>query len=342
MSNVDAAEIAKFSELAHRWWDPNSEFKPLHEINPLRLKWIDQQAPLAGKKVLDVGCGGGILAEAMAAAGATVSGIDLSDKALKVAKLHLYESGHSVDYQLVSAEDFAAQHAGEFDVVTCMEMLEHVPDPASVVAACAQTGQAGRLGVLFDAQPQRQKLSVRRRRRRIHPQAAAARHPRLRQVHPARRTRPHGARGRTRYAGTDRHDLQPADQGLQAGSRYRRQLPAGDAAWGYENHEARWHPRRAVRPRRHPGRHRARPRLRAQPATGAPRPAAAGRRRHPPAGLARRARPARRRLRPASGRRAVCAHARGIPPAVRRQHLPPLAALRRHSRTAGCARAAAA
>ena len=143
MSNVDAAEIAKFSELAHRWWDPNSEFRPLHEINPLRLKWIDTQASLAGKKVLDVGCGGGILAEAMAGAGATVSGIDLSEKALKVAKLHLYESGKNVDYQFVSAEDFADQHAGEFDIVTCMEMLEHVPDPASVVAACARLVKPG-------------------------------------------------------------------------------------------------------------------------------------------------------------------------------------------------------
>lgn len=143
MSNVDAAEIAKFSELAHRWWDPNSEFKPLHEINPLRLKWIDELAPLADKKVLDVGCGGGILAEAMAGTGARVSGIDLSEKALKVAELHLYESGKSVDYELVSAEDFAARHAGEFDVVTCMEMLEHVPDPASVVAACARLVKPG-------------------------------------------------------------------------------------------------------------------------------------------------------------------------------------------------------
>lgn len=143
MSNVDAAEIAKFSELAHRWWDPNSEFKPLHEINPLRLRWVDTRAPLAGKKVLDVGCGGGILAEAMAGAGATVSGIDLSEKALKVARLHLYESGKSVDYELVSAEDYAAAHPGEFDVVTCMEMLEHVPDPASVIAACARLVKPG-------------------------------------------------------------------------------------------------------------------------------------------------------------------------------------------------------
>ena len=143
MSNVDAAEITKFSELAHRWWDPNSEFRPLHEINPLRLKWIDQQVPLAGKRVLDVGCGGGILTEAMAGLGAQVTGIDLSDKALKVAKLHLYESGRSVDYQMVAAEDFAAQHAGEFDVVTCMEMLEHVPKPASVVAACSRLVKPG-------------------------------------------------------------------------------------------------------------------------------------------------------------------------------------------------------
>lgn len=143
MSNVDAAEIAKFSELAHRWWDPNSEFRPLHEINPLRLKWIDRQAPLAGRKVLDVGCGGGILAEAMAGLGAEVTGIDLSEKALKVAQLHLHESGRSVDYRLASAEDFATQHAGAFDVVTCMEMLEHVPDPASVVAACAKLAKPG-------------------------------------------------------------------------------------------------------------------------------------------------------------------------------------------------------
>lgn len=143
MSNVDQAEIHKFSELAHRWWDPNSEFKPLHEINPLRLTWIDGIAALRGKKVLDVGCGGGILSEAMAAAGAEVSGIDLSEKALKVAKLHLLESGLKVDYQLISAEAFAAQKPGEFDVVTCMEMLEHVPDPASIVAACARLVKPG-------------------------------------------------------------------------------------------------------------------------------------------------------------------------------------------------------
>ena len=143
MSNVDQAEIHKFSELAHRWWDPNSDFKPLHEINPLRLNWIEGIAALPGKKVLDVGCGGGILSEAMAAAGAEVSGIDLSEKALKVAKLHLLESGLNVDYQLISAEAFAEQKQGVFDVVTCMEMLEHVPDPAAIVAACARLVNPG-------------------------------------------------------------------------------------------------------------------------------------------------------------------------------------------------------
>ncbi|NMG15227.1 bifunctional 2-polyprenyl-6-hydroxyphenol methylase/3-demethylubiquinol 3-O-methyltransferase UbiG [Aromatoleum bremense] len=136
--NADPAELQKFSELAHRWWDTTSEFKPLHEINPLRLDWIDRNAGLAGKRVLDIGCGGGILSESMAAAGAHVTGIDLSEKALGVARLHLFESGQKVDYHHASAEEFAAQHAGEFDIVTCMEMLEHVPDPASTVAACAQ------------------------------------------------------------------------------------------------------------------------------------------------------------------------------------------------------------
>jgi len=143
MSNVDAAEIQKFSELAHRWWDPNSEFRPLHEINPLRLKWIDGMAAIAGKKVLDIGCGGGILAEAMAGLGAEVTGIDLSEKALKVARLHLLESGQKVDYRLIAAEDLAAEMAQQFDVVTCMEMLEHVPDPASIVTACAKLVKPG-------------------------------------------------------------------------------------------------------------------------------------------------------------------------------------------------------
>lgn len=141
--NADPAELQKFSELAHRWWDPASEFKPLHEINPLRLDWIDRTASLAGKVVLDVGCGGGILSEGMASRGAKVTGIDLSEKALGVARLHLYESGLEVDYTLISAEACAAERPAQFDVVTCMEMLEHVPDPASTIAACARLVKPG-------------------------------------------------------------------------------------------------------------------------------------------------------------------------------------------------------
>ena len=141
--NADPAELQKFSELAHRWWDPASEFKPLHDINPLRLGWINGKADLLGKTVLDVGCGGGILTESMVAAGAKVTGIDLSEKALSVARLHLFESGHSVDYRLISAEDLAAEMPAHFDVVTCMEMLEHVPDPASTIAACARLVKPG-------------------------------------------------------------------------------------------------------------------------------------------------------------------------------------------------------
>ncbi len=141
--NADPAELAKFGELAHRWWDPHGEFRPLHELNPLRLGWIDGLAPLAGKRVLDVGCGGGILAEAMARLGAKVTGIDLSEKPLKVAQLHLLESGLDVEYRLVSAEEFSVQNANQFDIVTCMELLEHVPDPASTVSACAKLAKPG-------------------------------------------------------------------------------------------------------------------------------------------------------------------------------------------------------
>lgn len=142
-TNVDPEELAKFGDLAHRWWDPNSEFKPLHDINPLRLGWIDRAVTLAGKRVLDVGCGGGILAESMAALGAEVTGIDLSEKPLGVAKLHLYESGLKVEYREVSAEAMAAEQPATFDVVTCLEMLEHVPDPASTVRACATLVKPG-------------------------------------------------------------------------------------------------------------------------------------------------------------------------------------------------------
>jgi len=141
--NADPAELRKFSDLAHRWWDPTSEFKPLHEINPLRLGWIERGAGLAGKRVLDVGCGGGILSESMASLGASVCGIDLSEKALGVARLHLFESGQKVDYDHSSAEQWASEHPAAFDVVTCMEMLEHVPDPASTVAACAELVKPG-------------------------------------------------------------------------------------------------------------------------------------------------------------------------------------------------------
>jgi 2-polyprenyl-6-hydroxyphenyl methylase/3-demethylubiquinone-9 3-methyltransferase len=144
MINADPQELAKFSELAHRWWDPDSEFRPLHQINPLRLDWIDSLAPLAGKDVLDVGCGGGILAEAMAQRGARVLGIDMAAKPLKVAMLHAMESGcANVDYRETSAEALAAESPGKYDVVTCMEMLEHVPDPSSVVAACARLAKPG-------------------------------------------------------------------------------------------------------------------------------------------------------------------------------------------------------
>ena len=141
--NVDHAEVSKFEELAARWWDPHSEFKPLHEINPLRLGYIDRLAPLAGKKVLDVGCGGGILSESMAARDAQVTGIDMGEAPLQVARLHLLESGLDITYERIPVERLAAEQPESFDVVTCMEMLEHVPDPASVVEACSQLVKPG-------------------------------------------------------------------------------------------------------------------------------------------------------------------------------------------------------
>ncbi len=141
--NVDHAEVSKFEALASRWWDPESEFKPLHDINPLRLDYIDQRAGLAGKAVLDVGCGGGILAESMAARGARVIGIDMGEAPLEVAQLHKLESGVEVDYRRTTAEQLAAEMPDSFDAVTCMEMLEHVPDPASVIAACARMVKPG-------------------------------------------------------------------------------------------------------------------------------------------------------------------------------------------------------
>ena len=141
--NIDASEIHKFEEIASRWWDPQSEFKPLHEINPLRLGYVQSHVPLAGKKVLDVGCGGGILSESMAVAGAKVTGIDMGEEPLRVAELHTLETGVEVDYRQITAEAMAAEMPGAFDVVTCMEMLEHVPDPGSVVDACARLVRPG-------------------------------------------------------------------------------------------------------------------------------------------------------------------------------------------------------
>lgn len=142
-SNVDQNEIKKFAALAARWWDPHSEFKPLHEINPLRLNYIDRRASLAGKQVVDIGCGGGILSEAMAQRGATVVGIDMGEAPLAVARLHRHESGVNVDYRHMTAEQLAIEQPATFDVVTCMEMLEHVPEPASVIAACAALVKPG-------------------------------------------------------------------------------------------------------------------------------------------------------------------------------------------------------
>lgn len=143
MLNADPVELEKFGDLAHRWWDPNSEFKPLHDINPLRIDWIDGIVGLAGKRVLDVGCGGGLLSEGMAVRGAYVTGIDLSEKPLGVAKLHLLESGQKVDYRKIAVEELAEEMPGAFDVVTCLEMLEHVPNPSSVITACARLVKPG-------------------------------------------------------------------------------------------------------------------------------------------------------------------------------------------------------
>lgn len=144
MINADPQELAKFSDLAHKWWDPESEFRPLHQINPLRLDWIDQLAAVSGKNVVDVGCGGGILAESMARRGANVLGVDLADKPLKVAQLHAMEGGvANLEYRSIAAEDLAAEQPAAFDVVTCMEMLEHVPDPSSIIRACASMARPG-------------------------------------------------------------------------------------------------------------------------------------------------------------------------------------------------------
>lgn len=142
-NNVDNEEIAKFEALASRWWDKESEFKPLHDINPLRTNYIDEKASLAGKKVIDIGCGGGILSEAMAQRGAIVKGIDMGEAPLNVARLHLKESNLSIDYEQITAEEIANRESEQYDIVTCLEMLEHVPDPASVIKACARLVKPG-------------------------------------------------------------------------------------------------------------------------------------------------------------------------------------------------------
>lgn len=167
--NVDAAEIARFQSAASRWWDPEGEMRPLHELNPVRLAWVERAGALAGRSVVDVGCGGGLLAEAMARAGARVTGLDLASDLLDVARLHAIETGTRVDYRLESAETHAATHAGQYDVVTCMEMLEHVPDPAAVVRALA-TLVRPRPGVRLDDQPQSARLAAGRRRGRVRAQ----------------------------------------------------------------------------------------------------------------------------------------------------------------------------
>ena len=141
--NVDPSEVAKFAALASRWWDPNSEFRPLHELNPLRANWIDQHSPVAERRLLDVGCGGGILSEAMARRGALVTGIDMGGPPLDIARLHALESELDIDYRQSTAEALVETHAGQFDIVTCMEMLEHVPDPSKTIAACARLARPG-------------------------------------------------------------------------------------------------------------------------------------------------------------------------------------------------------
>jgi len=231
MSNADPIELEKFSQLAHKWWDPNSEFKPLHQITPLRLGYIDRAVSLAGKTVLDVGCGGGILSEALADAGATVTGIDLADKSLSVAKLHLLESGKQVEYRKVAAESLAEERPAHYDVVTCMEMLEHVPDPAAIVAACAKLVKPG--GHVFfstlNRNPKSYLFAIIGAEYVLN--FAAARHPRLRQVHQTLRIGAMVPQCRTWGKRGDGHELQPAGQVLLARTRHQRQLFTRQPTW---------------------------------------------------------------------------------------------------------------
>ncbi len=215
MTNVDHAEIAKFEALAHRWWDRESEFKPLHDINPLRVNWINERAPLAGKKVLDVGCGGGILSEAMAQRGAQVMGIDMGEAPLAVARLHQLESGVEVEYRQITAETLAEEMPEQFDVVTCLEMLEHVPDPASIIRACYAMVKPGGPSVFLNHQSQPQGLSFCHCWCGIHHASVTAWHPRFQKIHSPFRIRRMESCGWFTGARHYWPNLQPAHQALQ-------------------------------------------------------------------------------------------------------------------------------
>ena len=201
-ANVDEAEVARFSALASRWWDPDGEFRPLHQLNPVRTEYIAGRVRIAGAKVVDVGCGGGLLSESLAARGAHVFGIDASEEALAAAREHLDGSGLDVEYHAATAEALAQSMPGRFDLVTCMELIEHVPDGAALVYACARLARPGRNGRVLDHQPHPEGLRVRNRRRRVRPGHAPAGHARLRPLRPAVGARAVGPSSRTCGCGT--------------------------------------------------------------------------------------------------------------------------------------------
>jgi 2-polyprenyl-6-hydroxyphenyl methylase/3-demethylubiquinone-9 3-methyltransferase len=226
MLNADPAELEKFGDLAHRWWDPNSEFKPLHDINPLRLDWIDKHLlGLAGKRILDVGCGGGLLSEGMALRGAEVTGIDLSEKPLSVAKLHLLETGQKVDYRKISVEALADEMPEAFDAVTCLEMLEHVPDPSSIIASCARLVKPG--GQVFfstlNRNPKSYLFAVIGAEYLLQ-MLPKGTHDYAKFIKPSELAR-WAKMARTGTCRSHRHELQPTEQAVFTGQRYQRQLP---------------------------------------------------------------------------------------------------------------------